>query len=291
MAFPASTTTRCSTPCTMRGAPCACSMPGTSRLGHTWRTVLATGRPQAYVAVPGPGILNTAAALLTAWGMGAPVLALAGQIPGWPRSAHALRRSLRRGCGRRSPWVRPRWSMCRWARCPASGTLSRCHGSGGRRGGHCCREKDGKLPPANRSAFPSIRAPSPRGAWRRGGPGAESPPAALSNWLTPEVASRRPLSWARAGNAMQGRAARNAAQHRRIPSLKPAAPVPVHDAAVTAARVSLLCAASSTPPGPGLRHRRRLRAPAATGRLGAHASTACGLARPMQGCGGGQVPL
>jgi acetolactate synthase-1/2/3 large subunit len=42
---------------------------------------LATGRPQAYAAVPGPGILNTAAALLTAYGLGAPVVAIAGQIP------------------------------------------------------------------------------------------------------------------------------------------------------------------------------------------------------------------
>ena len=42
---------------------------------------LATGRPQAYAAVPGPGILNTAAALLTAYGIGAPVLAIAGQVP------------------------------------------------------------------------------------------------------------------------------------------------------------------------------------------------------------------
>jgi acetolactate synthase-1/2/3 large subunit len=48
---------------------------------------LATGRPQAYAAVPGPGVLNTTAALLTAWGMEAPVLALAGQIP-----AHAIDR-------------------------------------------------------------------------------------------------------------------------------------------------------------------------------------------------------
>ena len=48
---------------------------------------LATGRPQAFAAVPGPGILNASAALLTAWGMGAPVLALAGQIP-----AHAIGR-------------------------------------------------------------------------------------------------------------------------------------------------------------------------------------------------------
>jgi acetolactate synthase-1/2/3 large subunit len=42
---------------------------------------LATGRPQPYVVVPGPGLLNTGAALLTAYGMNAPVLALIGQIP------------------------------------------------------------------------------------------------------------------------------------------------------------------------------------------------------------------
>ena len=48
---------------------------------------LATGRPQAFAAVPGPGVLNTTSALLTAWGMEAPVLALAGQIP-----AHAIDR-------------------------------------------------------------------------------------------------------------------------------------------------------------------------------------------------------
>jgi acetolactate synthase-1/2/3 large subunit len=42
---------------------------------------LATGKPQAYAVVPGPGLLNSAAALLTAYGMSAPVLALIGQIP------------------------------------------------------------------------------------------------------------------------------------------------------------------------------------------------------------------
>src|SRR5712691_9845531 len=41
---------------------------------------LATGKPQAYAVVPGPGLLNSAAALLTAYGMNAPVLALIGQI-------------------------------------------------------------------------------------------------------------------------------------------------------------------------------------------------------------------
>ncbi len=42
---------------------------------------LVTGRPQVCAMVPGPGVLNASAALLTAYGMGAPVLALAGQIP------------------------------------------------------------------------------------------------------------------------------------------------------------------------------------------------------------------
>jgi acetolactate synthase-1/2/3 large subunit len=42
---------------------------------------LATGKPQPYCVVPGPGLLNTGAALLTAYSMNAPVLALIGQIP------------------------------------------------------------------------------------------------------------------------------------------------------------------------------------------------------------------
>jgi acetolactate synthase-1/2/3 large subunit len=42
---------------------------------------LATGRTQAYSVVPGPGLLNSAAALLTAYGTNAPVLALIGHIP------------------------------------------------------------------------------------------------------------------------------------------------------------------------------------------------------------------
>jgi acetolactate synthase-1/2/3 large subunit len=42
---------------------------------------LATAHPQAYAVVPGPGLLNTGAALLTAYAMNAPVLGLIGQIP------------------------------------------------------------------------------------------------------------------------------------------------------------------------------------------------------------------
>jgi acetolactate synthase-1/2/3 large subunit len=42
---------------------------------------LATGKPAACAVVPGPGLLNSAAALLTAYSMNAPVLALIGQIP------------------------------------------------------------------------------------------------------------------------------------------------------------------------------------------------------------------
>jgi acetolactate synthase I/II/III large subunit len=42
---------------------------------------LATGEPQAFCVVPGPGILNATAALATAYAVNAPVLALVGQIP------------------------------------------------------------------------------------------------------------------------------------------------------------------------------------------------------------------
>jgi acetolactate synthase-1/2/3 large subunit len=42
---------------------------------------IATGQPQAYSVVPGPGLLNSGAALLNAYSMNAPVLALIGQIP------------------------------------------------------------------------------------------------------------------------------------------------------------------------------------------------------------------
>src|ERR1700712_201578 len=41
----------------------------------------ATGKPAAYAVVPGPGVLNTTAALATAWGVNAPVLSLTGQVP------------------------------------------------------------------------------------------------------------------------------------------------------------------------------------------------------------------
>jgi len=51
---------------------------------------LATGKPQAYTVVPGPGLLNSAAALLTAHGTNAPVLALIGQI---------AQAAIGRGCG------------------------------------------------------------------------------------------------------------------------------------------------------------------------------------------------
>jgi acetolactate synthase-1/2/3 large subunit len=42
---------------------------------------LATAKPSAYAVVPGPGLLNSGAALLTAYSMNAPVLALIGEIP------------------------------------------------------------------------------------------------------------------------------------------------------------------------------------------------------------------
>ena len=48
---------------------------------------LATGEPAAYSVVPGPGFLNSTAALATAYSTGAQVLALIGQIP-----SHAIGR-------------------------------------------------------------------------------------------------------------------------------------------------------------------------------------------------------
>ena len=41
----------------------------------------STGKPACFAVVPGPGILNTAAALCTAMGTCSPVLGLTGQVP------------------------------------------------------------------------------------------------------------------------------------------------------------------------------------------------------------------
>jgi acetolactate synthase-1/2/3 large subunit len=44
-------------------------------------SAMATGKPAAYSVVPGPGFLNSCAALSTAWAVNAPVMALIGQLP------------------------------------------------------------------------------------------------------------------------------------------------------------------------------------------------------------------
>jgi acetolactate synthase-1/2/3 large subunit len=41
----------------------------------------STGKPGVFSVVPGPGVLNTTAALCTAWGCNAPVLCVTGQVP------------------------------------------------------------------------------------------------------------------------------------------------------------------------------------------------------------------
>src|SRR5262245_11628674 len=41
----------------------------------------STGRPGVHAGVPGPGLLNTTAALATAFACGAPVLCITGQVP------------------------------------------------------------------------------------------------------------------------------------------------------------------------------------------------------------------
>ena len=52
---------------------------GAAYMAHGYAA--ATGRPGVYCVVPGPGFLNTTAALATSYGASAPVLCLAGQIP------------------------------------------------------------------------------------------------------------------------------------------------------------------------------------------------------------------
>jgi acetolactate synthase-1/2/3 large subunit len=41
----------------------------------------STGRPSAFTVVPGPGVMNTAGALGTAWSVNAPILCITGQVP------------------------------------------------------------------------------------------------------------------------------------------------------------------------------------------------------------------
>jgi acetolactate synthase-1/2/3 large subunit len=41
----------------------------------------STGRPAVFTVVPGPGVMNTMAALTTAWGVNAPVMCITGQVP------------------------------------------------------------------------------------------------------------------------------------------------------------------------------------------------------------------
>jgi acetolactate synthase-1/2/3 large subunit len=52
---------------------------GAAYMAHGYAA--ATGRPGVYCVVPGPGFLNTTAALATAYGASLPVLCLSGQIP------------------------------------------------------------------------------------------------------------------------------------------------------------------------------------------------------------------
>ena len=81
--FPACRTICCSTHCSRRRTRCARCTPATSRPRPIWRSARrwrpASRRPTPWC--PGPGLLNSSAALLTAYSMNAPVLALIGQIP------------------------------------------------------------------------------------------------------------------------------------------------------------------------------------------------------------------
>jgi hypothetical protein len=70
---------------------------------------LATGKPQSYAVVPGPGLLNSGAALLTAYGMNAPVLALVHSTIVRCSSSgcgtRQLRRMWRSGSGLAAVWM------------------------------------------------------------------------------------------------------------------------------------------------------------------------------------------
>ena len=60
----------------------------------------STGRPGVYTVVPGPGVLNTTAALSTAYATNAPVLCLTGQIPSAAtRARHRLPARAARSAG------------------------------------------------------------------------------------------------------------------------------------------------------------------------------------------------
>ena len=80
---PACRTIICSMRCSRRRIASGPFTRATSRARPTWRSAPrsrpASRRPVA--VVPGPGLLNASAALLTAYSMNAPVLALVGQIP------------------------------------------------------------------------------------------------------------------------------------------------------------------------------------------------------------------
>ena len=82
-ACPASRAIICSTPCSTPATRFRWCIPGTNRAPPTWRSAPRSrpAKPAAYSVVPGPGFLNSTAALATAYSTGARVLALIGQIP------------------------------------------------------------------------------------------------------------------------------------------------------------------------------------------------------------------
>ena len=95
---------------------------------------LATGNPQAFAVVPGPGLLNSATALLTAYGTNAPVLGadrpdpkLRDRTRAWPPARDArpagqcsLASSISPPASRLPPTGRL-WSPRRCGRCAAAG--------------------------------------------------------------------------------------------------------------------------------------------------------------------------
>ena len=80
---PACRRTRCSTRSTNTRIGSSTSARGMSRARRTWPSAMRNppGRVGVYTVVPGPGFLNTTAALCSAYAANAPVLCITGQIP------------------------------------------------------------------------------------------------------------------------------------------------------------------------------------------------------------------
>ncbi len=134
----------------------------------------STGRPGVFAVVPGPGVLNTAAALCTGWGCNTPMLCITGQVPSQflgrgrghlhelPDQLGTLRTPGEMGRPDRTAGGRPRRHR---GSLPADAVRAPGAGRGGDGVGHHGAERVGR-PGQRRAGRPR---PAPRTARDRGG--------------------------------------------------------------------------------------------------------------------------